>query len=244
MTIMAPPLALGQAVHEVIESLSALPWGERLQQPLLDKFETAWSKVSGKKGGFKSPEKEEEYKERGRGMLKRVSENPGLLLKKAIKITPREEDGRVSDFPLPRFTLSEEDGIILCGKIDWLEYMEDNNSVHIVDFKTGKNEEDDGSLQLPIYFLLVKNCQKFAVSKASYWYIDRETAPAEVTLPTEEESKEKVLQIAKRIKLSRQLELMKCPKNGCFACRPYEAILLGEGECVGISESNQDIFVV
>lgn len=244
MTIITPPLALGQAVHEVIESLSSLPKEERFKQSLLEKFEKSWSKVAGKKGGFKNPSQEEDYKERGREMIKRVAENPGVLMNKAIKIKPRTEEDKKSGFDLPYFQLSEEDQIILCGKIDWLEYVETDNSVHIVDFKTGKNEEDEDSLQLPIYTLLAQNCQSFPVSKVSYWYVNRDNAPSAVNLPSEKQSKEKILEIAKRIKLARQLELFKCPKEGCFACRPYEAILLGEGECVGVSDTNQDIFVL
>ena len=47
--LMSPPLALGQAVHEVVESLSVLPVEQRFIQPLVEKFETTWKKVSGKK---------------------------------------------------------------------------------------------------------------------------------------------------------------------------------------------------
>jgi ATP-dependent helicase/DNAse subunit B len=61
---------------------------------------------------------------------------------------------------LPHYWLSEDDGIILCGKIDWLQYLPDTDSVHIVDFKTSKNKEKANSLQLPIYLLLVSNTQK------------------------------------------------------------------------------------
>ena len=129
-------------------------------------------------------------------------------------------------------------------KLDWLEYLENDNSVHIVDFKTGKNEENEESLQLPIYLLLAKNCQKFNVSKASYWYIDHEDLPSGVNLPNEELAKENVLQVAKRVKLARQLNLMECPRGGCYACLPFEAILRGLGERVGVSGTNQDIFVL
>lgn len=246
MTIMTPPLALGQAVHDIIESLSYLPREERFSKPLLEKFDEIWIKVEGKKGGFTSQEQEENYKERGRNMIKRVAKNPGLLQNKAVKIQPQTEKDRLSNFDLPYYHISEEEEIILCGKIDWLEYIDTDESVHIVDFKTGKNEEDEGSLQLPIYLLLAKNCQKFNVSRASYWYLDRENVPSEVKLPNEEDAKESVMTIARRIKLARQLELFKCPKGdaGCFACTPFEAVLQGAGELVGVSGTKQDIYVL
>ena len=244
MNIITPPLALGQVVHEVIEGLSALPQAERFKVPLLEKFEKSWEKVSGIKGGFKDSAEEDRYKQRGAEMLSRVAANPGILLNKAVKIKPRTEKDRLSNFDLPYYLFSEADNIILCGKIDWLEYREKDDSVHIVDFKTGKNEEDESSLQLLIYFLLAKNCQKFNVSRASYWYLDKNNEPSEVQLPEEREATERIMEAAKRVKLARQLNLMNCPKNGCFACLPFEAVLRGEGKLVGVSDTNQDLFIL
>src|SRR5258708_2328372 len=224
ITLMSPPLALGQAVHEVVESLSNLPTETRFSESLVARFDSVWKKVGGKKGGFSSPEQEQKYKQRGENMLRRVMNNPGPLKNLAVKIK----------MELPYFWLSEEDGIILCGKIDWLEYFPDTNTVHIIDFKTGKNEEDGNSLQLPIYHLLVKNCQKRDVVKASYWYLDRNDAATEQTLPDLGDAREKVLKIAKEVKLARKLELFKCrQQDGCYACKPLEAILRGEAEMVG-----------
>lgn len=237
MTIVTPALALGSCVHEVLESLSTLPVEKRFDISLLDTFDIAWKKVSGKKGGFKDKNQEKLYKDRGVAMLKRVMDNPGPLKNKAIKI-------KSSDINLPNYPLSEEDSIILCGKIDWLEYLEDTDSVHIVDFKTGKGEESEDSLQLPIYLLLAKNTQKRNVQKASYWYIDRDDKLTPKKLPDEKEAFEKVYEIAKRIKLARQLEHFACPHNGCIKCNPYERILRGEGEKVGVSETRQDIYII
>lgn len=235
ITVTSPALSLGQAVHEVVESLSVLPVEERLKTPLLDKLDQAWQKVSGKLGGFKSKDEEEKYKERGREMLKRVEEHSGPILNKAIKLQ--------SDF-IPNYYLSDEDNIILCGKIDWLEYLEETDSIHIIDFKTGKNEEGDDSLQLPIYLLLATNLQSRPVSKASYWYLDKSDELVEKTLPNLSDSKEKVLAVARRIKLARQLKHFVCPTNGCMKCRPLERILKSEGEKVGVSDTKQDIYIL
>ncbi|MCX7928770.1 MAG: PD-(D/E)XK nuclease family protein [Patescibacteria group bacterium] len=235
ITVMSPPLALGQAVHEVIESLSYLPAQERMLIKLSKRFETAWQKVSGEMGGFKDKKEEIEYKNRGLVMLDRIQKNPGPILRKAVKIR--------ADGGLPYFWLSEEENIILCGKIDWLEYLPDD-SVHIIDFKTGKNDEEAESLQLPIYLLLAVNTQRRLVSKASYWYLDRDNSRIEKVLPELSLAKEQVLKVARRIKLARQMNHFKCPKEGCFACRPLEKILKGEGKKVGVSEYNQDIYVV
>lgn len=49
ITLMSPHLALGQAVHEVLESLSYLKVSKRFSQPLVPMFERVWEKVSGKR---------------------------------------------------------------------------------------------------------------------------------------------------------------------------------------------------
>lgn len=232
--ITSPSLALGQAVHEVLESLSVLPTEERLREPLAVRLDRVWEKVKGKKGGFLNDELENQYKTRGKEMLWRVTQNPGPLTRLAVKI---QQD-------LPYFWLSEEDNIILCGRIDWLEYLPETDSVHIIDFKTGRNEESPDSLQLPIYYLLVQNCQKRSVSRASYWYLANDDEPVPQVLPRLEEARERVFGIARQIKVARQLERFSCPKDGCYACSPLETIVRGEGEFVGVDEFNYDVYIV
>jgi len=235
-TVMTPPLALGQVVHEVVEGMSALPLEERLSISPLITFEQSWEKVSGEKGGFKDVIQEKDYKERGVRMLQKIIDNPGPILKKAVKI--KTEDG------LPYYWFSESDNIILCGKIDWMEYIELDDSVHIIDFKTGRHEEDEESLQLPIYLLLSKNLQKRVVSKASYWYLDTDTGLIEMKLPSIDESVERIGKVAARIKLARQLNHFECKEGSCRHCFPFERVLKGEGKLVGVSEYGQDIFVL
>ena len=236
MTIVTPPLAMGQAVHEVIESLAVLPTEERLKISLVKKLDPIWLKITGKKGGFKTHSEEMTYKERANQMLINLQEDPGPLARPAIKIK--------SNMNLPNYWLNEEEGIILCGKIDWLEYVEETDSVNIIDFKTGKNEEKEDSLQLLIYLLLATNTQSKDVSGVSYWYLDRDDGLVEKKLPDKDESYEKVYEVARRIKLARKINHFKCPKDGCYSCRPYERILKGEGEKVGVSDTRQDLYIL
>lgn len=233
LKLMSPPLALGQSVHEVLESLSVLPTAQRFSEPLLSKFEVSWKKVSGKRGGFTSTDVEQRYKERGMEMIRRVMDNPGPIERQAVKIK----------MDLPNYWLSEEENIILCGKIDWLEYLPKTDSVNIIDFKTGKNDEDGESLQLPIYLLLVQNCQKRNVEKVSYWYLERNSDLTETKLPDADESYKKVLDIARKVKLARALGKYNCPTGGCMHCKPYEAIINGQTEYVGTDEYNADIYI-
>jgi ATP-dependent helicase/DNAse subunit B len=237
ITIIEPPLALGQIVHEVLEELSKLPSNERFNQDLIKQYNLLWEeKVAGKKGGFKNSETEEDYKARGEAMIRRVIKNPGVLQKKAIKI-------KSPDSLPPRFTLSEEDEIILCGKVDWLSYNEKDDSVSIIDFKTSRREVEEDSLQLPIYYLLTSELQSRKIKNAAYWYLEFDDEPKKIELGEIENIRDDVLQIAKRIKLARSLEHFKCPKGGCKYCIPYEQVLGGRGELVGVSDY-QDIYAL
>lgn len=244
INIVNPALSLGSAVHEVVEGLADFKTEDRpkhlTKDALSATFETAWKKVSGKRGGFTSSSIEEEMKERALAMILRVESNPGPLLEKTVKI----KDGE-NGLP-PSYLLSEEDNIILCGKIDWLVYRPKDDSVHILDFKTGKNAENEESLQLPIYQLLLKNLQKRKVTGASYWYLDRDDTPKEAKLPNEADSFEKVFAVAQQVKKARESKIFNCPRgeDGCFACRPFEKIIRGEAECVGVGEMRQDLYIV
>lgn len=234
--LMNPSLALGAAVHEVIEGLSNEPTETRFKVSLIDKFQTVWKKFTGKLGGFRDSDHEHVHKTRGENMLRKVMANPGPLSRLAVKIKEAT----------PFYWLSEEDNLILCGKIDWLEYLPDEDAVHIIDFKTSKKEEDTASLQLPIYHLLVHNTQKRKVAGASYWYLELNDDLTPQQLPDLDDAHQQVLTIAKQMKLARKLERYKCPQGdaGCYACRPFEQIIRGEAEKVGVSGFNQDVYIL
>ena len=101
--IMSAPLALGQAVHEALESLSVLKTNERFTVPLMNRFSDAWKKVTGKLGGFVDEDVELTYKRRGEEMMTKVYNHPGPISNLSVKITQ----------DLPHFWLSEEEQIIL-----------------------------------------------------------------------------------------------------------------------------------
>ncbi|OGZ63350.1 MAG: hypothetical protein A3C58_02580 [Candidatus Staskawiczbacteria bacterium RIFCSPHIGHO2_02_FULL_34_10] len=240
INVVSPSLSLGSAVHEVLEGLLNYKAEERALQPLGAQFEENWKKFSGKQGGFKTKEEETEAKARGLAMIARVAKNMGPLLHKAVKLPPH-----ANDMP-PNFILSEEENIVLSGKIDWLEYVEADDSVRVIDFKTGKKDEDQNSLQLPIYTLLLNALQKRKVSGATYWYLERNDTPTNVALPNIVVAREKVLEAAMKVKKAREVGVFECPRRvggsalsraeGCFACRDFEKILRGEAELVKVDE--------
>lgn len=233
INIMTPALALGQAVHAQLEALSVLPVEQRILENLVLEFQKSWEKISGEKGGFTSETQEHQYKQRGQDMLRRVKNNPGPFKRKAVKI---QKD-------LLNYWLSEEEEIILCGKIDWMEYLEDEDAVHIIDFKTGQHKEV-GSLQLPIYYLLAENSQKRTVKQMSYWYIALDDELTSQELPDPKKAYEQVLTIARKIKLARQLQKFDCAHNGCRECKPFERIIKGEAKLIGEDNFRRDVYVL
>ncbi|HCM82061.1 TPA: hypothetical protein DIS60_01740 [Patescibacteria group bacterium] len=235
ITLMQPALALGQTVHDVIEALSLLPLEKRLERPLTEVLEEKWKHVTGKLGGFRDADEEASYKKRGCLMVQRIMERPGPVLKKAIKLRDS----------LSWYWLSEDDNLILCGKIDWLEYLETDDSIRIIDFKTGKFDEDPDSLQLPIYFLLCANVQKRGIAGVQYWYLNKDSEPVDIPLPRYDESEKQLLEIGKRIALARKVDRFVCAqKEGCQACHSMERIISGKAEFVGINDYNQDVYIL
>lgn len=238
IAIISPYMSLGVAVHNVLENLVNFKTEERFSRDLFADFEENWKKVSGKIGGFADDAQEAEFKQRGIDMIQKVIENPGPLARLTVNFYK-------GDF-LPNYWLNgEDDNIILCGKVDWIEYLADG-TLRVIDFKTGKHDETPGSLQFPIYHLLLNNLQKRKVSEAAYWYIDRDTELTPAELPSVEESFKKVYAVAKQVKEARQKNIFECPKGaaGCMHCAPYEKILRGEAEFVGKGEFKQDLYLV
>lgn len=239
LAIVNPHFSLGSAVHEVLEGLGELAAFERMSVDLIGNFEKKWQDVSGKKGGFTTTEEEKSYFDRGKKMIEMVVKNPRFLVNKCVKLPKNKMN--------PNFYLSESENIILNGLVDWLEYLPDSDSLHIIDFKTGKNEEEESSLQLPIYLLLCNALQKRPVTRASYWYLETDKF-IHKALPDATEAKKIVFEIALEIKKARLSGELKCPKgvSGCHYCRPFEKILKKDPnvEKVGINNMNQDLYMI
>jgi hypothetical protein len=80
----------------------------------------------------------------------------------------------------------------------------------------------------------------------SYWYLEREEGMIEKKLPDEEGILNTILDYALDIQLATKLGRFKCKQVGgnCYACKPYELLLKGEGEFVGVNNYKEDIYVL
>lgn len=215
LQIASPYLSLGSLVHEVIK------WfldGQKQfsENQVLQKYQNFWLKYSGKRGGFSNKEDEESFKLRGEKMLKNFLQNVDIL-KAPLKLPH-----------FPKYIL--KDNLILIGNLDFIEELPDG-SLHIIDFKTGQNDEKD-PLQLYIYAILAEaNLQK-PVSRISYWYIDRDSAPKEAVLDPLEQHLEYLKEKAWEIKKAIEKKEWVCKKSPelCFDCQDYQALIDGKGE--------------
>ena len=230
-----PFLTLGTVVHRVTEEISLLPPEKRKDVPLKARFERIWNAFSGKKGGFVTQAEEEEFRQRGLQMIERL-ERSDILYSPCYPIGDK----------LPKVQLFKDKNIVLVGNVDWVEILPDN-SIHIIDFKTGKMEEDEDSLQLPIYLILGAYNFPDPIKKISYWYLDREEVPIEKEVKPYRDYipliQEKALKIAEAL-YNNRLECISAPQL-CEDCKLYEKIIAGEAEYVGLDRKmNREIYYV
>lgn len=228
-----PSLALGQSVHDALNQFLMSPPLQRTEEELKRIFEWTWSGLSGEKGGFLSQEEEQGYKNRGIEMLNRFFKNKHFLESEMVKISS-----------FPKIELGND--LMLTGKIDWLE--KDGEDYHIIDFKTGKNEEKEDSKQLPIYALLASKLLNSNNIKASYWYLDKDENITSFNLPDLEGTLSELQKKGEIIKMVRQTQSYHCQsgEESCWACKEILTVAQGKGKLVSVDPVNrkQEIYIL
>ncbi len=229
--LINPYLALGSAVHETIDEIINLTPSRRVKTPLLKRYDKVWRRYSGKSGGFISEKQEDEFRKRGSQMIKRFSKS-SLIKKRALK---KKND-------LPKISLFK--GIDLVGSFDWVEVLK-NGNLHIIDFKTGRSQEKSNSWQLPIYQLLAQEEYGKKVDKLSYWYLEKNKKKTFDNKLDIDNFFDKIKEKALEIKEVVDKKSFSCDSryHRCYWCRPYEEILSGKAEYVGVdSQRGKDIY--
>ncbi|MDP3888745.1 MAG: PD-(D/E)XK nuclease family protein [bacterium] len=231
--LINPSLALGQVVHDTLSQFLTLPPLSRDKDELLRIFEVIWEGVSGEKGGFASKSEEGEFIQRAKAMLDRFWGNKHFQETEMVKIPS-----------FPKVELGND--IILTGKLDWIE--KDEEGYHVIDFKTGKNEEREDSLQLPIYAVLASHILNTPMIRASYWYLDKDDKIVPFNLPDLKVTFADLQQRGAVIKMVRQTQSYRCQSGGesCWACRDILAVAKGKGKLVTVDPVNrkQEIYIM
>lgn len=218
--IASPYLSLGSTVHDSVKWYLDLK-GQITTDQLEEKFRNLWLKYRGKRGGFESLEQEGDFGRRGLKMLDNFFKNAGKLEKTTHQV----------DFP--KLNLFED--VILMGNFDFVGERQDG-TLHVLDFKTGANDEKD-PMQLYIYAILAEANLGKEVSSASFWYLDRDDEPREIVLDSLEPKLEWLIEKGKELKEAIKEGNWVCIKGPapdgaglCKECRLHQAIIDGKGE--------------
>lgn len=218
--VASPYLSLGEAVHDAIDNFfTRYDLDNRTKDNLMYEFKRGWSLKPGRIGGFKDSSQESEFKARGEAMLERFLKNEKYSKSSPIRI----------DFP--KLPLIGQDDAILVGNFDWLE--ETPEGLHILDFKTGK-EEDETSQQLPLYALLAEHNLQKPVKKVSYWYLDRDDEPTEVKLSDLQQTLSTVKEKSQIMQKAVQNKDFTCTADVgyCKLCHEYHKAINDQAEHV------------
>lgn len=217
--IASPYLSLGSTVHDAVKWFIDMK-GQVTKKQYEEKFRNFWFKYTGKRGGFSTRDEEANFGNRGLKMLDNFWNNWKVLERPAPAIS------------FPKLHLF--DRVVLMGNFDFLGEKEDQ-TLHVVDFKTGANDEKD-PLQLYIYAILAEANLEKKVSSASFWYLDRDDKPKEIVLdplePKLEWLKDKGKQLKQAIAAGEWICVRNDALNGalCRDCKDYQAIVEGKGE--------------
>lgn len=230
-----PYLTLGSSVHRVTEEIAVLPPDKRKIIPLKARFDRIWDFFGGRKGGFENLVREKEFYSRGLKMIEKL-QNAEFLFRECYQ--PKED--------FPKVKLFSDRNIVLVGNFDWVEVLPEGK-LHIIDFKTGKKEEDKDSLQLPIYLILGTYNLERPIAKTSYWYLEINDSPTEIKLEPPQFYvtilQQKALKIQKAIE-ENALTCVASPGQ-CKLCEPYEKIVAGQAEYVGLDRKmRREIYFV
>ena len=165
---------LGKAVHDAITLFYYSPPSQRTEKQLKEHLKETWrSEVMwnikpplGKWGGFSSIEEERETYREALLMLKNFFKMAAI--EPEIKYLPTDDFRQsINDYHDLIKPLSQDFDI--SGKFDLIIKNKDD-SLHIIDFKTGKREGND-DFQLKFYKILAEENFKKPVKKISFYFL-------------------------------------------------------------------------
>jgi RecB family exonuclease len=231
--LITPALALGATVHDILEQFLKQSPVSRTKDELSRIFNLLWDNISGQKGGFNSQEEEDEARQRAQAMLDRFWAQSHFRQAEPVKLPS-----------FPKVELGND--LILTGKLDWIE--KEGDTYHIIDFKTGKNEERENSIQLPIYSVLAGRILKTDKIKTSFWYLDKDEDITPFPKADLDETENSLRQKGEVIKMVRETKSYRCQSGleSCWACRDLHAVAQGRGKLVHVDPVNrkQEIYII
>jgi len=211
---------LGKAIHDSLTLFFHLPKEQQTFSDLKEQLKLTWrSEAMANKlpplekwGGFKSLDEERDCYKQALAMLLNFFKT--FDQKKEIKFLPTKDLKRsIEDYKKLIKPISEEFDI--SGRFD-LIIKGENNSLEVIDFKTGKSENDN-HFQLQFYKLLAELNFNQPVTKASFYYL--KTGRIRVFDLTPEDSQEtKFLILSKIERIKEEKKFLPYPSKLCKFC--------------------------
>ncbi len=202
-----PELEVGNVVHVTLFNYFKEPKANRTFLTLKNILASTWKPPRGKEYGFTDLDEERLWFKDALLMLKTFYEH-------------QSEDQHLFYVPDPysreefiKIPLGED--LTLLGKVDRID-EEDDSSLHIIDYKTGRSQEDD-DFQVMTYVILAKQKFNREVKKASYFYL--RTGHWKTFTPGSGDEKitiEKIKRLVSTIKADELFEAK--PSNYCKWC--------------------------
>jgi len=211
---------LGHAVHNAITLFFHAQEDERTWENLKNTLKGTWTSEAqrnkkmplGKWGGFKSIEEEREAYNQALLMLKNFF---SMQIKDSKIVYLPTSDIRNSIQDYQNLITPINENFDISGKFDLITENEDG-ILHIIDFKTGKNEDSD-SFQLKFYKVLAEEKFGKPANKASFFFL-RSGSQKEFELD-DQDTEDLKSEIIKKIDLINQTEEFKPkPSNFCKFC--------------------------
>jgi len=195
-----PYFTMGDHVHAALKDfLSTVPVGERNLLKLEDLLREKWRR---NRKGFNDKEDEKKWGEKALKQIRWFMQNQDIsVIPFMIETTHRVE---------------LTNNILLKGKIDRVD-KESDDSLHVVDYKTGKMPAEINKLQLHIYALILSKKQDLTVKKASYLYLEvGKFQTIELTAEDMAQANSYVIEMADRIRLEKNYSAT--PNVYCWNC--------------------------
>lgn len=155
-----PELEVGNTVHLTLFNYFKEPSSERSFITLKRILDRVWKPPQGERYGFVSIEEERRWYREALMMLKIFYEQQSDTQHLFYVPDPQSRE-EIIKIPL-------DTDLVLMGKVDRIDELADG--LHVIDYKTGKSQNDD-DFQIMTYVILAKQRFGKTVKKASYFYL-------------------------------------------------------------------------
>ncbi len=195
---------MGDHVHNALKHFMGILPEKRTKQMLLGMLEFQWQKRHGPAGGFRTAEEERDYKERAQRMLSAFFDREDMTIR------PLWASDKL-------ITTGVSETLSFMGKIDRVD--EESDGLHIIDYKTSKEERED-RWQLPMYAAMAKRFFNKPVARLSYLFLETGTWLSVPANPAREAwTIAQVEQIVQSMPHSSEREAWSCPDgDACTHC--------------------------